>query len=105
MSLWQRTVVRIGLASALLAVLIIRFLRFGYPIRTELLFAGGTLAIGGLGSLIIRPFLYKAAPNIDEQLKPVWGYGLPMRMRVPLLIFMTIVGLGIIAWAMFGLKA
>jgi hypothetical protein len=104
MTLWQRTILRIGIGSAVLAALIYRFLRLGYSPRTELLFAGGTLAIGGILSLVIRPSIYRAAPNIDEELKPTFGYGLPMRLRVPFLVLMAVVGLGLFAWALFGFQ-
>src|SRR6185312_15061102 len=98
MTLWQRTAIRIAIGIALMALLISRFIQLGYPLRTELLMLGGTLAAAGIVSLIIRPFLYRAAPNIDDQLKPIWGYGLPQRLRVPLLVILAVAGLGIIAW-------
>jgi len=90
-----------GVGIALLALLIIRFVRLGHPPRTELLVLGGALAYGGIVSQIIRPFLYRTAPDIDEELKSIFGYGLPMRFRVPLLIIMAVVGVGIIGWALF----
>ena len=105
MNLWQRTAIRIAIAGALMAILIIRLLRLGYPLHSELSFAGGTLAAGGVLALIIRPFLYRAAPNIDEQLKPTLGYGLPMRLRVPFLVLMIVVGSVLIAWAQFGMRS
>ena len=104
MNLWQKTLIRIGAASVLLAILILRFFQFGYSLRTNMLVAGATLAVGGAGSLAIRPFLYKKVPTIDDQLTPMFGYGLPKKARVPFLVLLVVIGVGLIAWATLILK-
>jgi hypothetical protein len=106
MTFRQKTVVRIVVASLLLAGLTYREIMSGYSIHTIVLLLGIVFLISGI--LIVLPKRYtltgRFMPNLEEQLTPVWGYGPPKNWRPIIAALDLVVGIALIAWVVFRSK-
>jgi|ERR1041384_389130 hypothetical protein len=104
MTLWQRTAIRVGVASIFVALVLYRAAQYPMPLRVKLLFGGATFVALGVLAFVIRRPLDRAAPNLKEQLVPMWGYGLPKWAETPFMLLIVFVGLAMIIWAELMLK-
>jgi membrane protease YdiL (CAAX protease family) len=97
---WQRTIIRLAICAVLLAFLVPHLFQFQGSPKQAALLAGMCLVFIGVVAFIIAPALYKAAPDLDNQLKAWWGYGLPKWTQTPIRILIIVVGIGLISWSL-----
>jgi hypothetical protein len=101
MTLRQKTIIRVAVGGLLLVGLIYREVRNGYSPHTIALLFGIVFLIAGIISIVAKRYTLtgRFAPNLEEQLTPIWGYGPPKRWLPIIIALDFLVGIALIAWA------
>jgi hypothetical protein len=92
MGMRQRTIIRVVIGLALLALLLPRFFGQFHGNHTETpIVVGFTLIAIGALSFFIKP-------RVGKALEPVWGYSIPEPYRTGVQVLIIVAGLGLLAW-------
>jgi hypothetical protein len=103
MTLRQKTIIRVTIASLLMAGLIYREFQRGYSLHTVALLSGITLLVCAIVNVMPKRFTFtgRYMPNLEEQLTPIWGYGPPKHWRPFIAGLFFLSGIALVIWAIF----
>ena len=99
LGLWQRTVLRVIAAGAFLMFLFYRTYETGGFSKENSLYLGIGFFGAGLLTFFLRAKFDRAAPDLQDRLTPVWGYGVPRRYQPVTSYLILALGVGLIIWS------
>ena len=88
----QRTIIRVVIGLALLALLLPRFFGQFPGNHTE------APVVAGLTLIAIGTLSFFLKPKVGKVLEPIWGYSIPEPYRTGVQVLIILAGVGLLAW-------